>query len=294
MKQRKSFLLASLAMLVVTTGTGQPATTGYMLSIKGHSLNSGLTKKSYQLYVSLPKSYSDVDTVRYPVLYVLDGKYAFPSFSAIREVMDLGKELEEVIIVAIADSNLSDSVWLASRYSDFTPSAVPQADSDWTKMMRLPAGTLKSGGAQQFLEVIKKELLPFIDQQYKTTTDRGISGHSLGGLFVSYCLVTAPELFKRYGINSPAFWWNNNELLTAAKTFIQRQETLDATIFMSVGSLEGGMMVTPMNTFATTVKSRSYKDLTLTTQVFDNESHLSVNAASNSRTLRVLYGARKK
>jgi len=265
-----------------------------MLTMKGHFVTPSVTKKTYQLYVSLPKSYSVADTLRYPVLYVLDGKFSFPSFSSIREVMDLAKEIKDVIIVAIGDSSQSEYDWHVSRYYDCTPSYVGKMDTTWSYILKFPVGSLKSGGSPAFLSTIQKNIIPFIDMHYKTTKDRGISGHSLGGLFVSYCLLTAPGLFNRYGINSPALWWNNKEILSMEHSFATQQTGLAANIFISVGSLEGEQMVSPMNSFANSLKEHNYRGLTLSRQVFDNETHVSVAPASNSRTLRVLYGVNVK
>src|ERR1700712_2926239 len=88
-----------------------------------HSIKSVFNNKTYQLCVSLPKKYSEQDTLHYPVLYVLDGKFSFNSMSSIREVLDLGKEIKDIIIVSIDDSCTTDADWLASRYIDFTPSS---------------------------------------------------------------------------------------------------------------------------------------------------------------------------
>jgi predicted alpha/beta superfamily hydrolase len=259
-----------------------------------HIIKSGFNNKSYQLYVSLPKTYSKSDTLHYPVLYVLDGRFSYASFNSIREVLDLGKEIKDVIIVAIDDSSQTDSDWIANRYNDFTPSSIPQTDTQWSKMMNIPEGKLKSGGAKSFLNTLQKEMIPFIDKHYKTTTDRGLSGHSLGGLFVGYCLLTEPTLFNRYGLNSPAFWWNNNEMLSIENSFAKNNSSLSANIFYSVGALEGEMMIAPITAFTNSLKSHNYKGLTLNSQIFDGETHLSVVPACSSRTLKVLYGANVK
>jgi predicted alpha/beta superfamily hydrolase len=40
-----------------------------------------------------------------------------------------------------------------------------------------------------FLNLLKTEIIPFVDKNYKTNSDRGIAGSSLGGLFTAYRLV---------------------------------------------------------------------------------------------------------
>jgi predicted alpha/beta superfamily hydrolase len=59
---------------------------------------------------------------------------------------------------------------------------------------------------------MKTEIVPFVDKNYKTNSDRGIFGH-LWGLFAAYCLVNSDGYFTRFGISSPALWWDNEKLL---------------------------------------------------------------------------------
>ena len=259
-----------------------------------HNLKSAYNNKTYQLYVSLPKNYSAKDSLRYPVLYVLDGKYSFGLMSSIRDVMDLGKEIKDIIIVSIDDSISSDADWMASRYYDFTPSALPMQDTLWSKMLKIEQEKMKSGGAEAFLNTLESQVISYIDVHYKTTADRGLEGHSLGGLFAGYCLLKKPALFKRYGINSPSFWWNNGELVRYETDYGSRQTELLANVFMSVGGAEDPMMLGNFKAFTNSMKTHNYKGLSMTVQVFDGDTHLSVVAACSSRTLKVLYGSANK
>ena len=262
-----------------------------------HVIKSTINGTTYYLSVSLPMHYSKTDTTHYPVLYLLDGGLAFPIVHAARTSFDLFGELEDVIIIAIEyEWEQSLKPWMSTRWKDYTPSKDEKMDANpvYLKMFDLQPGALLSGGAPVFLNVLKKEIIPFIDKQYKTTKDRGISGHSLGGLFAGYCMLTAPDLFQRYGINSPSFWWNNKELFNVEKSFSEKNTSLPARVFMSVGSLESNSMTPVMTAFADSLRSRNYKGLNLTAHIFEDENHMSVVPAMISRTLRVLYGKKKK
>jgi predicted alpha/beta superfamily hydrolase len=141
---------------------------------------------------------------------------------------------------------------------------------------------------------MKNEIIPFVEKKYKTNGDRGIAGHSLGGLFTAYCLLSEPDLFHRYGINSPSFWWDKNKMFEMEKAFSEKNKNLNAQVFISVGSREGESMVPKMTAFADSLKIHNYNGLILTSQIFDNETHFSVLPSSISRTLRVLYGVKRK
>ena len=280
--------------LCLQKSNGQGSNSNAIRVTKTHYIKSGFNNKTYQLNVSLPKTYSEQDTLHYPVLYVLDGKFSFNSFCSIREVFDLGKEIKQIIIVSIDDSCNSDADWLASRYNDFTPSAILQSDTLWSKILNIPAGKMKSGGAESFLNTMEKQVIPYIDSHYKTNPDRGLSGHSLGGLFAGYCLLQKPYLFKRYGINSPSFWWNNSEMVRNENDYASQHTELTANVFFSVGGAEDAIMVSSFNAFINAMRSHNYTNLSMAVKIFDDETHLSVVPACSSRTLKVLYGASSK
>ncbi len=285
--KKSHVIIGVLIFFTATLSFGQNSFSA-ITNTKEYIIKSNFNKKTYQLDVLLPKNYSASDTIHYPVLYVLDGKYSFTTFYSIKSIMDLGREITDVIIVAIDGNNLSESDWMANRFNDFTPSSIPQADSTWSKMFNLPYGKLKSGGAALFFKTIQEDVLPFINKQYKTNGNQALFGHSLGGLFVGYCLLSKPDLFQEYSMNSPSFWWNNGEMLSLETSFIKQNASLSARIFISVGALEGESMISPVMSFADSLKNH-YAGLKITNQVFDSETHLSVVSVASSRTLKVFY-----
>jgi predicted alpha/beta superfamily hydrolase len=175
--------------------------------------------------------------------------------------LDLAKELKDMIIVAIDDSTNTANNFIVSRNLDFTPSAHPQTDTLFSKIFGLPDGTLKSGGADNFLNTIEKQIIPFIDKTYKTTEDRGITGHSLGGLLTVYCLIKKPMLFNRYGINSPALWWNNFELIRLEEAYKEVNKSIKAKVFFSIGGDEDVMMLNPFHNLTAAIKNHNYSNL---------------------------------
>ncbi|OGL45746.1 MAG: hypothetical protein A2W05_10015 [Candidatus Schekmanbacteria bacterium RBG_16_38_10] len=73
-----------------------------------------------------------------------------------------------------------------------------------------------SGGADNFLSFIKDELIPYIDNKYPTNGTSSIYGHSYGGLFVLFALLTEPQLFESYYATDSPFGWNNDYLIKMA------------------------------------------------------------------------------
>ena len=265
---------------------GQRTVASQVVSSKAWVIKSSVNKKEYLVNVMLPKNYSASDTIKYPVLYVLDGKYSTTSFYALKENFALGKEFTNIIFVTIDANVKTESEWLAHRYTDLTPTHHPPSDTAIARFFKLPVSP--SGGASNFLATIEKDVIPFIQHTYKTNQERGLFGHSLGGLFAAYCLLVKPGLFQKYSINSPSIWWNNGELVALADSTAKLNPTIKATIFISAGSLEGDFMIAPVKNFIQSLKT-NFSALNITSKIFEDETHLSVVPAASSRTLRVLY-----
>lgn len=151
------------------------------------------------LNIYLPEGYSKTDSIKYPVVYLLDGSadedfihvcglYQFNSFEWVNRA-------PKSIIVGIANID---------RKRDFTYPTTIEEDKK-----KFPT----TGHSDKFISFIEKELQPFIATKFKTTTDRTIIGESLGGLLATEILFTKPRLFNKYIIISPSLWWDDASLL---------------------------------------------------------------------------------
>lgn len=66
-------------------------------------------------------------------------------------------------------------------------------------------------------------MIPFVDRTYRTTpSDRGLLGHSYGGMFAIYVLEQQPALFQRIVAVSPVLGWDQGVLLTAARSRLRK------------------------------------------------------------------------
>jgi predicted alpha/beta superfamily hydrolase len=76
------------------------------------------------------------------------------------------------------------------------------------------------GGSAAFRRFIREELIPEIDARYRTTTERGIIGESLAGLFVVETFLREPALFDEYIAFDPSLWWNRGALVDSAAVLV--------------------------------------------------------------------------
>lgn len=256
-----------------------------------HIISSKIMQKDYLIHMSFPKNYSTKDTITYPVLYVLDGKSTYKYFNPSN--IDF-KKIEQVIFVGISHKahGIASRV---NRFYDYTPSLDIISERKFEKIYGVPKGTIKTGGAEKFLECLKKEIIPFIDTHYKTNSDRGISGHSLGGLFTAYCFLNSDSYFTRFGINSPSLQLNEEKFLNKAILKFTNSKTWDIAptkVFFSTGENESPIMVSNILKFSLYLKKSTYKNIDMNWHIYRNKTHTSVIPLSLRGTLASLY--RKK
>ncbi|QCW98980.1 alpha/beta hydrolase [Aggregatimonas sangjinii] len=254
-----------------------------------HIISSKITERDYLIHMSFPENYTINDTITYPVLYVLDGKSTHRYFNA--EHIEF-KKIQDVILVGISHkaNGIASRI---NRFNDYTPYSDTISDRKFEKKFGVQKGTLKTGGASKFLECVQKEIIPFIDKHYKTNTDRGISGHSLGGLFTAYCFLNSDNYFTRFGINSPSFQLNDEIFLEPSIAKFTNNDPWDISptkVFISTGENESPELVSNMIKFSLTLKKRNYENVDMDWRIYRNESHTSVVPFSLNGTLTALYG----
>ncbi len=253
-----------------------------------HIISSLITNKDYVIHMSFPKSYSVKDSITYPVLYVLDGKSTFGYFESSYISYD---KIDDVILVGIShkDNGTASKV---NRFNDYTPYRDTISENRFENTFGLKRGSILTGGANLFLECLKTEIVPFIDNHYKTNSDRGITGHSLGGLFTAYCFVNSDNFFTKFGINSPSFQLNESVFLeTAISKFINNEKWFisPTKVFISTGENESPMMVSNMMKFSMFLKKQNYNNVDMKWHIFRDESHNSVIPYALNETLIHLY-----
>lgn len=256
--------LASLAALLIFAAAGSASEApAYAVPRSAvHDVSAGET--TYKLYVSTPPGYSSAQNAdrRYPVIYLNDGELFFLAAAGEPLLSYYNRVLEETIVVAISYAVGEDP--LASRQRDLTPAV----DASFAN---------PTGGAADYLAMIKGTAIPLIESAYRTDPERRtLAGHSLGGTFGAYVLLTEPGLFRNYIIVSPALWFAGHAADGQEAAYAKAHDDLPARVYLAVGDLEGpkgGLkavdMVSDEIAFAAKLKSRHYKSLVLRDETLD-------------------------
>lgn len=176
---------------------------------------------------------------------------------------------------------------IGSRYHDLTPTHRPELHREQSARFGFD---VRSGGAAEFLRFLREEAIPFVDANYRTTGDRSLWGHSLGGLFALYTLFESPELFQRYGISSASLHFSEEALFAQEAAYADAHRALPARVFVSLGSEEEDISLSTAR-LIDVLQKREYENLALGSQVFQDETHVSVFPAAFTRGVRFLYAA---
>ncbi|WP_442792504.1 alpha/beta hydrolase-fold protein [Pseudoalteromonas sp. T1lg22] len=222
-------------------------------------IQSKVLGEERSILVQLPKSYHTNPDKVYPVIYRLDGASNLPLLTAVIERLQNAQSAPEVIIVAIENTN---------RLRDLYPTV--------NQDPRGPVGL--GGGGAKFLDFFERELIPLVDNKYRTHDFRVIAGASAAGVFALYALQTKPELFQAHIAYSPAVWWNHGASAKSTKEFIAKAKTLNSYVYMNIGE-EGGDMRAVYDDLHKFMMANKPKNLTLVTNAFDDVAHALTSSA---------------
>lgn len=292
-----STLLVSQAIMVAQSQPERstafsPVVKGMVLSdVECSPIHSRFTDHDYNVYVSLPAGYQKGGR-HYPGLYVPDSVELFQILRAMGMAMRSVGVGEELILVGIPLKSEDTEDWLRKRAFDFTPTESTEENASLGIAWH---GEVRSGGAPLFLRTLKEELIQYIEANYRVTSDRGLAGYSLGGLFVAYVLLSGDDTFSRYLIGSRSLWWDNGAILKTEAAAARSGKALRGRAFLSVGGDEDKgpntwpTQVGVLANLAATLTSRADPALRVESHIFESTDHLSGIAGSLSRGLKVLY-----
>jgi predicted alpha/beta superfamily hydrolase len=224
------------------------------------------------LNIYLPEGYSPDSAATYPVIYLLDG-------SANEDFVHIAGLVQFLTMIGAMPPSIVAGIANVDRKRDFTFfTNLP----DYRK--ELPT----SGGSSRFIAFIEKELQPYIQKKYKVNGVRTIIGQSLGGLLATEVLLKKPALFDNYLIVSPSLWWDNESLLHAAPSLLQKQTDKTMHVFISVGT-EGAMMENDARRLDSVLHASGKKNLHTMLVPLPEENHRTILHNAAYKLLVLLY-----
>lgn len=271
---KKIFLTACLSvisLLVIAQKADNRIVIGTIDTVRSKILNETRT-----LLIHVPNGGKDE---RFPVLYILDGESHF--HSAVGIVKQMAGVIPDMIIVGITNT---------VRDRDLTPTAVKGKDP--------------SGGGENFMAFIEKELIPYVDSRYPAAPYRVFSGHSLGGLMVMDAFFNHTNLFNAYIAIDPSLWWDNQHWIKKYEDELPNRNFNNKSLFVAIANnIPAGLdTVSVMNDrsemsliprallpFVADLRKAHPTGLRWTSKFYPNERHGTVELNAEYDALRYLF-----
>lgn len=133
-----------------------------------------------KLKILLPKGYSDNDKKAYPIVLVLDADYMFELVAGNTDYYSYWEEIPGVIVVGVNQSE--------TRFED---------------VMYSEQNSLPIENGAKFFEFLGMEVIPYIQNKYKTEPFKVVVGHGETANFINYYLLKERPLFNAYIAISP-------------------------------------------------------------------------------------------
>lgn len=252
-------ILLATSLTIVSTATVtaqvkvQPLVMGESLEIPSKTM-----QETRRINVYLPDAYQLDQSKSYPVIYMPDGGMAedFLHIAGLMQVSMANGTMRAFILVGIENT---------VRRRDLTGPSESELDKK-----AIP----NFGGAEKYRHFLIKELIPEIEQRYRTTQERALVGESLAGLFTIETLYQAPEVFQTYIAIDPSLWWNDENLTSKFAAKLQSQPQLARNLYLASSGQLG--MTSAIQKFARMLDTHKPAGLHWTYEHFSNETHATI------------------
>lgn len=181
------------------------------------TIDSRVLGETRRINVFVPTIYGEAIDAPLPVLYMPDGGMSedFLHVAGLVQVSVSNGSMRPFMLVGIENTE---------RRRDMTGPTTNAEDL---------AIAPRVGGSAAFRRFLADELVPAVEQRYRTTDERAIVGESLAGLFVLETFFLAPELFDSYVALDPSLWWADEELLASAQARLAERSLAGKAVFLA-------------------------------------------------------------
>ncbi len=204
---KKTTLLSLLFAFALSAFSTQLIAQEVMTLGKEVKMKSTALGEERNLRISLPASYEEGDK-KYPVFYVLDGEWNFAFSAMVEDYLFRAGKAPEMIVVGIDNMEL--------RERDYSP-------------------PIEENSEDKFMSFLEKDLIPYINKNYRTNNYKILNGFSRTGMYTVYTLFTNPDLFDAYIATSPGIAYQNNFVIKKAKEQISIGFDKQKFLYMSLG-----------------------------------------------------------
>ncbi len=228
---------------------------------KVSSLQSNVLNKTVPLSIHLPADY-DNSKKTYPVLYMMDADYRarFAMLASTLDYMSESQQIPEMIIIGV-DLPEGNRILLPTRENQDT--------------------TIPDG----YINFLETELIPHVDNKYRTAPFKLLLGTSNSAFFSVYTLLNNPSLFNGYFASSPSLMHIPEVLQQKIETGPLKHDTESRFLHIIYSDDEG--LTNTVSEFSRVLEDHKPESFTYKVDELVNQGH--VPAMDFTQYLTALY-----
>lgn len=241
------------------------------------TITSTNVNDNFKIDVYLPPNYPETNMV-YPLVIGLDANFEFDNMAGIvSENIEKGN-IPPVVFIGIGYNKDKEVV---KRNRDYTPTKTEGVED------------YETGGADNFYKFITNELIPEVENIYQidTANTKTLMGHSYGGLFTLYAMFqdrnTSP--FDKFIPVASSFWYDSGVIFEYEQTYSQNHLDFSSTIYTTMGSLEGAVMVASFEEMNERIVNRNYSNLVYKSEILKKYGHSRSDIISYKNGLEYVF-----
>lgn len=243
---RKTIIFMALCVIVAELCVAQ-GNDSISIGIN-HTIKSSILNEDRKIQIYIPDDYSDSKEA-YPVLYILDGQWYFVSGVAIQAAIKTPRAIPKMIVVGITTSN-------SSRYKLF------------------------GNENEKFTDFLVKEVIQFVDSNYRTSDERVIFGWESAAYYLSNLILQQSEIFDGAIITDGGYASEDK-----VKGFTSKK---DVYLFMA-NSKKDIYYIDYTDAFHEILKNNAPQNLVWKYSLFNDEVHESLGHLALYKGLKYFY-----
>ena len=219
-------------------------------------IKDSATERQYELYIKLPKDYDADSAKTHPVIYIADALWHIEVISG-----SVDHLIKDAILVGVSwEKGIPEQ---QSRMRDYMPN---QYEGENYKH--------PTGMAHEHLAFWMNDVFKYVETEYKADPmDRSYYGYSVSGTFGSYILLTRPDAFKNYILGSPVTLFDNHLVHEYEPIAKMIPKSLEANVFVSVGSDESQDNINQAISLVQFLKARKADNSQVDFRVIESADH---------------------
>lgn len=198
--------------------------------------SSKVLGRDLDIKIFLPEGYAN-STFSYPVLYDLNAFFCFTYNCGTIELLARNSEMPSMILIG-----------LPGLQNGYVPKPYEEREEN-------------PETAELSIKFFKEELIPFVNQNYRTNKYSVLYGHSVGGLFTMYTLFNYPDLFTAYIAGSPWFQTMDQYWLKNINKMAKHKDLEHKYLFMTVGKEESELTINTFKELEKWMNSQNFNGL---------------------------------